>query len=140
MRRWGRQVTGPGVTPGRTSLAETATLDAGLAQQLAVLLLRHTLAALLDHGAHTKCLSNQVGSGAACTIARPASDLDGGSDPAPPDRAARVGPRANRTSVPAGHGRAKTTPEVRQSARTLRADTHAPRARARGTNGRPGRP
>src|SRR4051812_33430430 len=39
--------------PGRPSLAETATLDAGLAQQLTVLLLRHTLAALLDHGAHT---------------------------------------------------------------------------------------
>jgi hypothetical protein len=26
-----------------------------------VLLLRHTLAALLDHGAHTKSLSNHVG-------------------------------------------------------------------------------
>src|SRR4051812_16028573 len=33
-------------------LAETATLDAGLAQQLAVLLLGHTLAALLDDRAH----------------------------------------------------------------------------------------
>jgi len=30
-------------------LAEFATLHAGLAQQLAVLLLRHPLAALLDH-------------------------------------------------------------------------------------------
>src|SRR5690349_20494785 len=60
MRRWEREVTGPGVTPGRTSLAETATLDAGLAQQLTVLLLRHTLATLLDHGAHTKCLSKTM--------------------------------------------------------------------------------
>src|SRR4051794_1438272 len=49
-----RQARWPGeVTPGRPSLAQTATLDAGLAQQLTVLLLRHTLAALLDHGAHT---------------------------------------------------------------------------------------
>src|SRR6185503_12157960 len=49
-----RQARWPGaITPGRPSLAETATLDAGLAQQLTVLLLRHTLAALLDHGAHT---------------------------------------------------------------------------------------
>src|SRR4030095_761150 len=42
-------------------LAETATLDAGLAQQLTVLLLGHSLAALLDHGAHTKCLSKPCG-------------------------------------------------------------------------------
>ncbi len=35
------------------SLAELATLHAGLAKQLAVLLLRHPLAALLDDGAHT---------------------------------------------------------------------------------------
>src|SRR4029453_12931751 len=47
--------------PGRPSLAETATLDAGLAQQLTVLLLCHTLAALLDHGAHTKSLSKPCG-------------------------------------------------------------------------------
>jgi hypothetical protein len=40
-------------------LAETATLDAGLAQQLAVLLLGHSLAALLDHRAHTAVSSNE---------------------------------------------------------------------------------
>jgi hypothetical protein len=40
--------------PDGQSLAETATLDAGLAQQLAVFLLGHTLAALLDHRAHTR--------------------------------------------------------------------------------------
>src|SRR5690606_39486058 len=38
--------------PARTSLL-VAALVAGLAKQLAVLLLGHTLAALLDDGAHT---------------------------------------------------------------------------------------
>src|SRR5918993_5833290 len=49
--------------PGRRSLAETATLDAGLAQQLAVLLLGHALAALLDHRAHTTALPNVADNG-----------------------------------------------------------------------------
>jgi hypothetical protein len=35
--------------PARSLFAEAATLDPGLAQQLAVLLLGHALAALLDH-------------------------------------------------------------------------------------------
>src|SRR3954463_4157606 len=45
------------------SLAETATLDAGLAQQLAVLLLSHALAALLDHRAHTTAFRCNVRGG-----------------------------------------------------------------------------
>jgi hypothetical protein len=41
-------------------LAALATLDAGLAQQLAVLFLRHPLAALLDHRAHIVCPLNML--------------------------------------------------------------------------------
>jgi hypothetical protein len=41
-------------------LAALATLDAGLAQQLAVLFLRHPLAALLDHRAHIVCPLNTL--------------------------------------------------------------------------------
>jgi hypothetical protein len=43
---------GKAVRPAGRLLTETATLDPGLAQQLAVLLLGHPLAALLDHRAH----------------------------------------------------------------------------------------
>src|SRR5690349_20474757 len=105
MRRWERQVNRPGVTPGRTSLAQTATLDAGLAQQLAVLLLRHTLAALLDHGAHTKSLSKPCGSD---PERRSAARIRTGRRPGRRVAARAGGPGTNRTSVPAGQGRAKT--------------------------------
>src|SRR5215203_3635058 len=44
---------GPGDGPGR-GLLLVATLDARLLQQLAVLLLRHALAALLDDGTHER--------------------------------------------------------------------------------------
>src|SRR5690606_14068758 len=40
-------------------LAELATLDARLLEQLAVLLLRHALAALLDHRSHRDNLSQR---------------------------------------------------------------------------------
>src|ERR1700712_4204491 len=51
-----RHRPGP-VRPGRSrSLAELATLHAGLAKQLTVLLLRHPLATLLDDRAHTGAL------------------------------------------------------------------------------------
>src|ERR1700754_3483504 len=124
--------------PGRPSLAETATLDAGLTQQLAVLLLRHTLAALLDHGAHTNCLSKPGGSDRERSSA---SRFRSGRHPGARDRreAARAKPGTNRTSVPAGQGRTKTAlPDLRPSARTRREGTRAPRAREPGTNGRPG--
>src|SRR5919202_3357860 len=88
----------PGTRPGRASLAETATLDAGLAQQLAVLLLRHTLAALLDHGAHTTCLSKPCGAGPARTV--DAACIRTGRRPGP-GAVAHEDPRTNRSSVAA---------------------------------------
>jgi hypothetical protein len=42
----------PAATVAANSLAQLATLDAGPPQKLAVLLLGHTLAALLDDRAH----------------------------------------------------------------------------------------
>ena len=56
----------PTTTPaarGSGSLAETTTLDAGLLQQLAVLLLRHALATLLDDRTHVEPLETQSVSG-----------------------------------------------------------------------------
>src|ERR687890_1298000 len=57
-RTAGKRHPGRGVTPGpgcetMALLAELAPLHAGPAEELAVLLLRHPLAALLDDGAHT---------------------------------------------------------------------------------------
>src|SRR5260364_425148 len=43
--------------PPEVSLAGTTTLDARLLEQLAVLLLRHALATLFDHGSHGQPLS-----------------------------------------------------------------------------------
>ena len=48
-------------TSGAAALLLVAALDAGLAQQLAVLLLRHPLAALLDDRAHECSLSSIQG-------------------------------------------------------------------------------
>src|SRR5689334_24007912 len=82
-------------------LAETATLDAGLAQQLAVLLLRHTLAALLDHGAHTKSLSKPCEWDRARTLTGTAgTGLDGACGATSP-RCGALTPGTNRSSVPA---------------------------------------
>src|SRR3954447_16807194 len=135
-----RQARWPGaVTPGRPSLAQTATLDAGLAQQLTVLLLRHTLAALLDHGAHTNLPLETMWLGTVMRSARSGSDLDGAPIWPPREAAAGGGPGTNRTRVPAHPRQAPTGPAVRRSARRRPANTRAPRARARGTTGRPGR-
>jgi hypothetical protein len=87
--------------PGAPSLAETATLDAGLAQQLTVLLLRHTLAALLDHGAHTNLPLETMWLGPEVRKAPTASDLDGTPIWSPREAAAGGGPGTNRTSLPA---------------------------------------
>src|SRR5690349_1619724 len=73
----GRRRRQPGDPPGLPSLAQTATLDAGLAQQLAVLLLRHTLAALLDHGAHTKASRTMFGWNRAGLHGTAGTELDG---------------------------------------------------------------
>ena len=47
----------PHVTTAEVSLAGATTLDARLLEQLAVLLLRHALATLFDHGSHGQPLS-----------------------------------------------------------------------------------
>src|SRR3954453_15164576 len=106
-----RQARGPGGgTPVRPSLAETATLDAGLAQQLAVLLLRHTLAALLDHGAHTNLPLETMWLGLG---------VPGGTDPLPiwttlralaAREQRRIEPGTNRTSLPVPRGRNQNGP------------------------------
>src|SRR5262245_49384709 len=58
--------------PGRAGplLTQTATLNPGLAQQLPVLFLGHTLAALLDHRAHTTSPLKHAGYLAGPRVAR----------------------------------------------------------------------
>src|SRR5690242_15078134 len=130
-----RQARWPGeVTPGRPSLAETATLDAGLAQQLTVLLLRHTLAALLDHGAHTNLPLETMWLGPGVPLgthrlrsgrrpdlvaARSSGEWRTGNQPHQRTGRSTAGPNG---------------PGLTRSGRRRPANTRAPRAPAHGTN------
>src|SRR5687767_8195233 len=109
--------------PGRRSLAETATLDAGLAQQLAVLLLGHALAALLDHRAHTTALPNVADNG---------SEKDGPDPAVGAQRRARVAVQGSRRPA---RGAKRATPTLG----TLPAGSRGLRAPGRGRTVRPAR-
>src|SRR5215203_3852855 len=128
---------GPGDGPGR-GLLLVATLDARLLQQLAVLLLRHALAALLDDGTHERtfvstCFRTIAVRGRART--RPALPT-GHSTRTPEDG------RPGRDR----HGRRATAPSdgvvavaVRRSRRRTGRDSRARPSRAPGRTGRPAR-